>query len=92
MATSRPRRNKDTEEVVRGVRRQIRSLEKRAADEDPWVVDDMLKLRDELDAAAVRTVGVLRDKGYTWKDIGFSLGIGAITCHKRYAHRIGDAS
>lgn len=83
-----PKRTKDTEEVVSGVARQIRSLEARAADEDPWTVAEMLRLRDDLDAAAVRTVGRLRDTGYTWNDIGLSLGITAMTAWKRYAAKI----
>jgi len=84
------KRTKDTEEVVSGVRRQVRALERRAVDEDPWVVADMLALRDEMEAAAVRTVGRLRETGYTWHDIGLSLGISAQTCHKRYGKKIGE--
>lgn len=82
------KRMKETEEVVSGIRRQIRSLERRAAEEDPWTVDEMLRLRDELDAAAVRTVGRLRQTGYTWQDIGFAIGVSALTAHKRYASKI----
>lgn len=82
------KRLKETEEVVSGIRRQIRSLERRAAEEDPWTVDEMLRLRDELDAAAVRTVGRLRQTGYTWHDIGFAIGVSPQTAFKRFAHKI----
>jgi hypothetical protein len=83
------KRMKETEEVVSGIRRQIRSFEKRAADEDPWTVEEMISLRAELAAAEVRTVARLRQVGFTWADIGFSIGISAITAHKRYSHKIG---
>ena len=89
------RRFKDTDELVGGVRRQIRGLKFRAFDEDPWVVDDMLKLRAELDAAILEVIASYRAPGedgetpkYRWDDIGFALGItGAAAC-KRYAHKI----
>lgn len=92
---TKTRKVKDTEEVVGGVKRQIRSLERRAAEEDPWVIQEMLDLAAELEAAALRTVARLRavdpstgKPAYTWDAIGFSLGITAITAHKRYAAKV----
>lgn len=84
----RARRAKEVEDVISGIRRQIRALETRAAGEDPWVAAEMVQLRDELDSAAVRTVKQLRDVGYRWDDIGFAFGVSGITCHKRYARKI----
>lgn len=82
------KRAKETEECVSGIRRQIRAFEKRAADEDPWTVEEMINLRAELAAVEVRTVARLRHVGYTWNDIGLSIGVSAITAHKRYSHKI----
>lgn len=84
MTTTRTRPEKTPEEMVAGVSRQIDGLERRARNEDPWMVADMLALAAKLEAAAVRTVGDLRDRGYTWNDIGLSLGISALTAYKRY--------
>lgn len=86
--TTPTKRVKDVEEVIGGLARQVRAVEKRAGEEDPWAVAEMLRMRDELDAAVVRTVARLRDRGYTWKDIGFNMGIGPVTAHKRYAAKI----
>jgi hypothetical protein len=84
--TARPRR--DTEELVSGIRRQVRALETRAAEEDPWAMAEMMNLARELEDAALRTARRLRDAGYTWTDIGFALGVSGTTACKRYAHRI----
>lgn len=87
MATSsKPR--KDVEETVAGIRRQVRALEPRAADEDPWVVAEMLDIAAELEAAAARTVARLRAAGYTWTDIGFALGISRSGAYNRFAAKI----
>lgn len=84
----RTKREKTTEEAISGIRRQMRSLEARAAYEDPWVVADMLALRDELDAMAVRTVGRMRGLGIGWDALGYSLGISAEQARKRFAPKI----
>jgi hypothetical protein len=84
------KRVKDTEEVVSGARRLMRGLEARARDEDPWVLGEMIAIRNELDEATVRVVKRLREVGYSWPDIAFSLNITADTAIKRYAKRIAS--
>lgn len=86
--TAKPKRVKDTDEVVSGVRRQIRALENRAAGEDPWIVADMIELQAELERATLRTVKRMREAGVTWQTIGFSLNLNAIQCHKKFAHKL----
>lgn len=75
---------KDTDEMVAGIRRQIKALEARAANEDPYVAADMASLADDLNAAVSRTVTRLRDVGYTWSDIGFDFKITATAARLRY--------
>jgi hypothetical protein len=84
------KRVKDTEEVVSGARRLLRGLESRANDEDPWVLAEMIAIRNELDAATVRVVKRLREVGYTWPAIAFSLNVTPETAIKRYAKRIAS--
>jgi hypothetical protein len=71
---SKIREPKTTEEMVSGIRRQIKALEARAANDDPWVGADMATLATEMNDAVDRTVGRLRANGYTWSDIGFQFG------------------
>jgi hypothetical protein len=82
--TTSARERKTTEEMVAGIRRQIRALEVRGLDEDPWVARDMTDLADELNAAAGRTVARLRAAGYTWADIGQSFGLTYQAAWKRW--------
>ena len=81
-------REYEAEDFVKVIGRHISSLEKLAADTDPWVVADMIRLQGELEAATLRTVKKMRDNGYTWHDIGLSLGLNAIQTHKKFAHKI----
>lgn len=91
MATAKgARREKSPEEVIGGIRRQIRGAEARAQDEDPWMIADMLGLAAELQEAAVRVVAHHRANGMTWDAIGFSLGITGTTACKRYAARVAE--
>lgn len=80
---------KTNEEMIAGIRRQIKALEARARDEDPWVMAEMLGLAGELEDAATRTVGALRKAGYTWHDIGFELGLSRQATFNRFKHKIG---
>lgn len=89
--TGRPER-KDIEETVAGLHRQIRAVEKRAAEEDPWVLAEMLKAADELQDASVRVVKALRDAGYTWDSIAQELGITRGGACNRFAAKIKEAS
>lgn len=85
-------RTYEAEDFIGVIGRHITSLEKLAADEDPWTVPEMIQLRDEMDKAILRTVKRLRDNGYTWNDIGVGLGLNAIQTHKKFAHKLGDVS
>jgi len=84
------KRVKPPEELVSGVARQIKALEKQAVLEDPWMLADMVALRDEMDAAIVRVVAAKRaaDPPTRWADLAFNLGISELTALKRYKRRI----
>jgi hypothetical protein len=90
----KPKRVKTPEETVDGVRRQVRSLERRAVDEDPWMMDEMFKMATEMETAAVRVMAALRAKGYSWNDIAASMETrpSAQTLIKRYAKRVAQVN
>jgi hypothetical protein len=96
MATTRERAPKTPEEVVSGLRRQVKSAEKRAVEEDPWMMTDMFDLAAEMEQAAVRVMAALRAKGYTWNDIAVSMNAASAeritgqTLIKRYAKRVAE--
>jgi hypothetical protein len=79
---------KVTNEMIQSVRRQVHSLEIRAASEDPWLAAELLNISRETEAAAVRAVGKLRAVGYTWPDVGLSFGISGQTALKWYNRKI----
>lgn len=88
MSSSRPKRVKDTDEMVAGVHRQIKALTNRGADEDPWAAQELLNIAAAAEAAAVKLIARYREVGYSWTDIGFSLGMtGAAAC-KKYAPKV----
>jgi hypothetical protein len=96
-ATQKPKRVKTPEETVDGLRRQIKSVERRAVDEDPWMMAEMFSMAQEMEAAAVRTMAALRSKGYTWNDIAVSMSaqtgtkMSGQTLIKKYAARVNAA-
>lgn len=88
MATARPRRQrnrKPTEELKGMFGRMLRAYVKRAADEDPWVVKDLLDIREQLDASIDDAVANLVARGYSWQDIGQELGMTRQAAWKRWA-------
>lgn len=90
MSKRRNRPPKTNEELIEGVRRQIKALEARAAVEDPWVMAEMLGLARELEEASVRTVAALRKAGYTWSGIGYDLGLSRQATFNRFARKIKE--
>lgn len=83
-------RTYEAEDFIVVIGRYIGNLEQRAAEEDPWTLGEMERLRNELDATIVRTVARLRKAGYTWDAIGFNLKISPQTAWKRYEPKIRD--
>jgi len=89
-ATTRKIRVRPEDETVKAVGRLIPALERQGRNEDPWMAADMLALAAQMEAAAVRVIADLRARGYTWNDIGLSLGITGTTAVKRYAKKVAE--
>jgi hypothetical protein len=84
-ATPKRKRNrKPTEELKGMLRRMLKAWVKRAADEDPWVVRDMLDIQAELAASIDAVVAGLVERGYSWNDIGQELGMTRQAAWKRW--------
>jgi hypothetical protein len=87
-----------TQDMLKGIARQTRSLEARAAGEDPWVMAEMFELAAEMERAAVRVMAALRAKDYKWNDIALSMSadkpasqrVTGQTLIKRYAARVAE--
>lgn len=104
MATNRKRTPKTDEQVtaemIGAVKRQMRSLEKRGGEEDPWLMADMFTLAEQMEQASVRVMASLRARGYTWNDIAVSMSadkpagqrVSGQTLIKRYAKRVAEVN
>ena len=84
------RTRKDDVEFKGFAKRMIRAYGRRAETADPWVVKDLLELREEIDRAVVGAVRSYRAAGLSWGEIGYDLGINRVACFKRYAHLVGE--
>lgn len=77
------------EEVFTGVRRQLRALSERVGASDGEALQEMVKLRDELELHIEDAVCGQRhnpDLPASWADIGWALGVTRQMAHKRYKH------
>jgi hypothetical protein len=84
------RTRKDDIQFKGFAKRMIRAYGRRAETADPWVVKDLLELREEIDRAVVGAVRAYRAAGLSWGEIGYELGINRVACFKRYAHLVGE--
>lgn len=66
------------------VRRMIRAGGKRVADGDEVDLEDLLTLRDEVDAAIESAVAGQRRRGESWAYIGRGLGVTRQAAQMRY--------
>jgi len=71
-------------------RRIIRSLGRRCAEQDPWQLQHVLQLRDDVDAAIAVAVRGLRAEGYSWADIARPLGMTRQGAFKVYGPACAD--
>lgn len=87
--TTTAKRVRDTEQdMIPGIRRQVKALETRGHDEDPWVAVELMKIAAEAEAAAVRLIAHYRAEGYRWADIATSFGMTPQACCKKYEPKI----
>jgi hypothetical protein len=86
-----PVRNKrvvENDEYTAFLRRALRALARRVCGGDIDAITDMAQLSGELDNAIRAAVNGLRDRGYSWAEIGLRLGVTRQAAQQRFG---GDA-
>lgn len=77
----------ETPEYASFCRRIIRAYARRVAEADEVDLEDMLKVRDEMDAAIRAAVEGMRARGESWSYIGKGLGISKQGAEQRYGRK-----
>lgn len=78
------RQGVETPEYASFCRRIIRAYARRIAEADEVDLADMLRVRDEMDAAIASAVQGLRDRGESWAYIAAGLGTTRQNAQKRF--------
>lgn len=81
--------HRDTDNVAYAamVRRIIRAFARRVADSDEVDLGELLKVRDELDAAIQAGVDGLRGQGHSWSYVARGAGITRQAAQQRWGKR-----
>lgn len=87
LTAKRRRRHVENDEYAAFVRRILRAYAARVALGDIDAVADMVAIGRELDDLIQEAVNGLRDRGYSWADIGRRVGITKQSAHERWSHR-----
>lgn len=77
----------ETPEYAAFCRRIIRAYSRRVAEHDYVDLAEMLRVRDEMDAAITAAVQGMRDRGVSWSMIGEGLGTTRQAAQMRYGKR-----
>src|ERR1700722_20335666 len=78
------RRVVENDEYTAFLSRVIRALTRRVSGGDIDAITDMARLSAELDDAIHQAVTGLRNRGYSWTDIGARLGVTRQAAQQRY--------
>ena len=84
LTSKRPRRQVENDEYAAFVQRILRAYRRRVGDGDIEALALMLGLAEDIDAAIAVAVKGLRERGYSWAEIGSRLGITRQTAHQRW--------
>ena len=78
----------DTNAYLRMTARMLAAAGRRVADADPDELQQLLALRDAVDAAVLNAVRGLRASGATWQDIGDAIGVTRQAAIMRWSKRM----
>jgi hypothetical protein len=84
LTSKRPRRQVENDEYAAFVQRILRAYSRRVGDVDVEALALMLGLAEDIDAAIAVAVKGLRERGYSWAEIGSRLGITRQAAHQRW--------
>ena len=88
MTPRRRRRRAENDEYAAFVRRVLRAYAARVALGDIDAVADMVAISGEMNALIAEAVRGLRDKGYSWADVGQRLGVSRQAAFERWGKRV----
>ena len=77
-------RQVENDEYAAFVQRILRTYSRRVGDGDVEALALMLGLAEDIDAAIAVAVKCLRERGYSWAEIGSRLGITRQAAHQRW--------
>jgi hypothetical protein len=83
LTSKRPRRQVENDEYAAFVQRILRAYSRRVGDGDIEALALMLGLAEDIDAAIAIAVKGLRERGYSWAEIGSRLGITRQAAHQQ---------
>ncbi len=83
LTSKRPRWQAENDEYAAFVQRILRTYSRRVGDGDVEALALMLGLAEDIDAAIAVAVKGLRERGYSWAEIGSRLGITRQAAHQR---------
>jgi hypothetical protein len=86
LTPNRPRRPVENDEYAAFARRILRAYSRRIAQGDIDALADMTDLAAEIDTATGQAVKGLRQRGYSWAEIGLRLGITRQAAQQRWGH------
>jgi len=84
LTAKRPRRPVENDEYAAFARRVLRSYSRRIAAGDIDALEDMRDLAAEVETAMSQAVTGLRERGYSWAEIGTRLGITRQAAQQRW--------
>ena len=82
LTSKRPGRQVENDEYTAFVQRILRAYSRRVGDGDVEALALMLGLAEDIDAAIAVAVKGLRERGYSWAEIGSRLGITRQAAHQ----------
>lgn len=82
--TAERKRRKDDTEFDAFARRILRAYAKRAGEGDAYVLSRLIRLQDEIDAVALDAVRALKERGFSWAEIGFDTGLSRQGAYRRW--------
>jgi hypothetical protein len=86
LTPKRPRRPVENDEYAQFARRVLRAYSRRIAAGDVDALEGMADLADQTDTAMGEAVTDLRERGYSWADIGLRLHITRQAAQQRWGH------
>jgi hypothetical protein len=85
--SKRAKVERETPEVAKAVGRMVRAVGRRIGREDPVDLVELRRLREALDEAERLAVEGLRERGFSWAEIGDGLGTTRQNAQQRFTRK-----